>query len=140
MPSLGTFVFALGLTLLAVSTTGTQAATTSKWVVIDPTIAEESLLITALEDESIYNPDITDFICAKSVEALYAKPQAHDVTKYTFVVNGCIVRSEYAGRYFDLFFYPECGNFDVLISSGPKKELEVKSIKIHKVKSQATKN
>ncbi|KAG1698783.1 hypothetical protein DVH05_014738 [Phytophthora capsici] len=135
MPSL---VSALGLALLAISTT--QAASTSKWVEIDPTKAEESLLITALEDESIYNPDITDFICSKSVEALYAKPQANGGKKYTFVVNGCIVRSEYAGRCFDSYFYPECGNFDVLISSGPKKKLEVKSIKIHKVKSQVTKN
>ncbi|KAF1774920.1 hypothetical protein PC129_g20116 [Phytophthora cactorum] len=138
MPFLTTLLSSLGLVLLAISTT--QAAATSKWFEVSTTESDTKLLSSALEDLSIYNPDITDFICSRSVEALYKKVPSRGVAKYNFVVNGCLVRSEYVGRCFDSFFYPECGNFDVLIISGEKnKALEVRSIKVHKVKAKATK-
>ncbi|ETI44647.1 hypothetical protein F441_10604 [Phytophthora nicotianae CJ01A1] len=139
MPSLNTLFLSLGFALLAVP--ATHATTANKWFEANPTESDTKLFSSALEDLTIYNPNIAEFICSRSVEALYKKAPSRGVTSYNFVVNGCLVRSEYVGRCFDSFFYPECGNFDVLITSGSKnKALEVKSIKVHKVKAKATKN
>ncbi|KAG7385530.1 hypothetical protein PHYPSEUDO_001295 [Phytophthora pseudosyringae] len=138
MPSLGTVASSLSLALLAVSTAHTT--TTTKWAETNPTDADENLFFTALGDLNSYNRDITEFICAKNIESLYKKAPSSGSTKYNFIVNGCLVRSEYTGRCSDSYFYPECGNFDVLIFFKPKtKTLQVKSIKFHKVKSSPSK-
>ncbi|KAF4046330.1 hypothetical protein GN244_ATG01259 [Phytophthora infestans] len=139
MPSLTAILSSLGLALLVAPIS--QAEPTGKWFEANPTDLDTSLLSSALKDLNIYSPDITNFICSRSVEALYKKlPADGTTTKYNFVVNGCIVRSKYAGQCSDVFFYPECGNFDVLITSGPRnKPLEVRSIKVHKVKAKTTK-
>ncbi|KAG3068771.1 hypothetical protein PI124_g18119 [Phytophthora idaei] len=56
MPSLTTLLSSLSFVLLAISTT--QAAATSKWFEASTTGSDTKLLSSALEELSIYNPDI----------------------------------------------------------------------------------
>ncbi|KAE8969757.1 hypothetical protein PR003_g28449 [Phytophthora rubi] len=137
----------LASSLFSVALLATAAAKkpgAGKWLETTVSAADSELLYATLADENAYKPTIEDFICVRVVEGLQTQTatsskhvRQDDSAIYKFVVGGCRVRKEYGGRCFDSFFYPECGNFDVVISPDAKTgDYAVKSITVHKVKSK----
>ncbi|KAG6612924.1 Extracellular cystatin-like protease inhibitor [Phytophthora cinnamomi] len=124
------------------ATVSAKTSSAGKWSETKVTAGDSELLYATLADENAYNPAIKDFICVRVVEELGTKTSTMskhvrqaDSTSYKFVVGGCLVRKEYGGRCFESYFYPECDNFDVVISPNAKTgDYTVKSITVHKVK------
>ncbi|EGZ14079.1 hypothetical protein PHYSODRAFT_256199 [Phytophthora sojae] len=122
MVSLSSSLFAVAL----LATASAKKSTAGKWSETAVTAANSELLYTTLADENAYNP---------TAASKHVRQADSDSTSYKFVVGGCLVRKEYGGRCFESYFYPECGNFDVVISPDAKTgDYAVDSISLHKAK------
>ncbi|GMF23601.1 unnamed protein product [Phytophthora fragariaefolia] len=144
MPSLSTLASSF-FTVALLATAFAKKHNAGKWSETPVTAASSELLYATLADENAYNSAVEDFICVRVVEGLESRAsttnkhvrQADATTSYKFIVGGCLVRKEFGGRCFDSYFYPACGNFDVVISPTAKTgDYAVKSITVHEVESK----
>ena len=70
----------------------TEGVTTTEsrpggWTVVTTTPAIESLLVTTLQDDAKYAPQVADRVCIRSIDAVLAQIVAG--TNYLYVVEAC---------------------------------------------------
>ncbi|KAG6613029.1 Extracellular cystatin-like protease inhibitor [Phytophthora cinnamomi] len=111
-------IFALAL--VSVSVPGAQAGSWTKTTVTD---ADTTLLLSAVGDVSTYSSGVATFLCVYKVNSLETQAgTAGGIANYDFGVTACNAGGkEFVGRCPDLTTYPDCGNYNIFVSSNSGK-------------------
>ncbi|KAJ8525632.1 hypothetical protein ON010_g15484 [Phytophthora cinnamomi] len=111
-------VFALAFVSLSVP--GAQA---DAWTQATVTDADTTLLLSAVGDVSTYSSGVATFLCVYKVNSLETQAgTAGDITDYNFGVTACNAGSkQFVGRCPDLTTYPDCGNYNIVVSPNSGK-------------------